>query len=104
MWRGMRRRLHADSHDSEQIPVLQFKSCPPLSEFTREAVTTWTGCSFLSHFGSIEHDNWLKERKERGLHPYLLLPSGIRVFLSGRFAFFHTTFYSHELRNEVVAG
>ncbi len=38
MWRGMRRRLHADSNPSHQIPILQFKICPPLSEFTSWAV------------------------------------------------------------------
>lgn len=34
MWRGMRRRLYTDSHDSRQFPTLQFKICPPFGEFT----------------------------------------------------------------------
>ena len=37
MWRGMRRRRDKDSHDSDQIPTLQCKICPPLSEFTTRA-------------------------------------------------------------------
>src|SRR2546429_7474554 len=34
MWGGMRRWRDKDSHPSHQIPTLQFKTCPPLSEFT----------------------------------------------------------------------
>ena len=34
MQRGMKRRLYASSNPSYHIPILQFKICPPLSEFT----------------------------------------------------------------------
>ena len=34
MRRGMTRRRDKDSHDSDQIPTLAFKICPPFSEFT----------------------------------------------------------------------
>jgi hypothetical protein len=40
MWRGMKRRLHTDSPDSHHFPTLQFKICPPLSEFTTIGTTT----------------------------------------------------------------
>jgi hypothetical protein len=34
VWSWMKRRRDKDSHDSDQFPTLQFKICPPLSEFT----------------------------------------------------------------------
>jgi hypothetical protein len=38
IWGGMKRRLYTDSHDSDQIPTLQFKICPLLSEFTTSRI------------------------------------------------------------------
>jgi hypothetical protein len=36
-WSGFPRHRSLNSHDSEQIPILQCKICPPLSEFTNMA-------------------------------------------------------------------